>query len=57
MPIKILAGPVVAHSGPRISVPGGDLHVPQVHPGVKHRGHARYLYSIRKEPGKGVPGK
>src|SRR5215471_19846746 len=33
--VQILAGPVVAHRGPRISVAGRDLHIPQVHARVQ----------------------
>jgi hypothetical protein len=33
------AGPVVAHRGARVGVPGGDLDIPEVHAGIKHGGH------------------
>ena len=36
MAVEVLAGSVIAHRGARVSVPGRDLHVPEVHPGVEH---------------------
>jgi len=37
--VEVLAGPVVAHRGPGISVPGSDLDIAQVHPGIQHGRH------------------
>jgi hypothetical protein len=34
--VQILAGPVVAHRGSRVGVPGGDLDIPKVDSGVEH---------------------
>ena len=34
--VEVLAGPVVAHRGPRIGVAGRDLDVPQVHSSIEH---------------------
>jgi hypothetical protein len=34
--VEVLAGPVVAHRGPRVSVPGLDLDIPQVHARIQH---------------------
>lgn len=39
--VKVLAGAVVPHGRAGIGVPCRDLHVAQVHAGVKHRGHER----------------
>ena len=36
MAVEILAGPVIAHRRPRVSVAGRDLHVAQVHARVEH---------------------
>jgi len=36
MAVEILAGSVIAHRGPRVSVAGRDLHVAQVHARVEH---------------------
>jgi len=33
--VQVLAGPVVAHGGARVGVPGGDLDVAQVDAGVE----------------------
>jgi len=33
--IEVLAGPVVAHGRPGVGVPGGDLNITQVHPGIQ----------------------
>jgi hypothetical protein len=44
--VKVLAGPVVAHDGARIGVPGRDLDVSQVHVGVEHGRDGCYLYWI-----------
>jgi hypothetical protein len=38
VPVEVLAGPVVAHGGAWVGVPGGDLHVAQVNAGVEHEG-------------------
>ena len=35
MPVEVLAGPVVAHVGAGIGVPGGDLDITQVNPGIQ----------------------
>jgi hypothetical protein len=35
MPVEIGAGPVIAHRRPGISVPGSDLDIAQVHPGIQ----------------------
>lgn len=35
MAVEVLAGPVIAHSGPRVCVAGRDLHIPQVHAGIE----------------------
>ena len=35
VPVEGLAGPVVAHGGAGIGVPGCDLDITQVHPGVE----------------------
>jgi hypothetical protein len=37
---------VVAHSGARVGVAGGDLDVAEVHAGVEHGGDEGYLYRI-----------
>jgi hypothetical protein len=37
--VEVLAGTVVPHCCAGICVPRGDLHVPQVDPGVEHGGH------------------
>jgi hypothetical protein len=50
MTIEIVPGPVIAHGGARVGVPGGDLHIPQVHPGVQHRGHERVPEHMRVGP-------
>ena len=36
MAVQVLTGSVVAHRGARIGVPGGDLHIAQVHASVEH---------------------
>src|SRR5216683_2861284 len=46
--VEVLAGPVVAHRGARVGVPGGDLDVPQVYSGIetgreRFTNHAEYL--------------
>lgn len=38
MAVEVLARPVVAHRGPRISLPGCDLNVTRVDTGVEHGG-------------------
>ncbi len=35
MAVEVLASPVVAHRGPRIGMPGGDLDISQVHARVE----------------------
>ncbi len=35
MPVQVLAGAVVAHRGPGVGVPRGDLHIPQVDAGIE----------------------
>ena len=37
-------------SGARVGVPGGDLDITQVYPGVQHRGHKRVLQHVRMHP-------
>jgi len=37
MAVEVLAGPVVAHRGAWVGVPGGDLHVAQAHAGDQQR--------------------
>jgi len=34
--VEVLAGPVVAHRGARVGVPGSDLDIPQVHARIQH---------------------
>ncbi len=36
MAVEVLSGPVVSHGGSGVGVAGGDLHVAQVHPGVRN---------------------
>jgi hypothetical protein len=43
--VEVLAGPVVAHRGPGISVPGSDLDIAQVHPGIQ-TGRERFTNSV-----------
>jgi hypothetical protein len=33
--VEVLAGPVIAHRGSWVGVPGCDLHVPQVNAGIQ----------------------
>jgi hypothetical protein len=48
--VQVLACPVVAHGGAWVGVPGGDLDVPQVYPGVQHGGHVRVPQHVRMHP-------
>jgi hypothetical protein len=46
--VEVLAGPVVAHRGAWVGVPGGDLDIAQVDPGIETgreqcSGRAEYL--------------
>ena len=41
--VQVLAGPVVAHSGARVGVTGGDLDIPEVNTSVDHGRDVRYL--------------
>ena len=36
VPVEVLAGPVVAGGRAGIGVPGGDLDIAQVNPGIQH---------------------
>ncbi len=36
VPVEVVAGPVIAGGGAGIGVPGGDLDIAQVDPGVEH---------------------
>ena len=36
VPVEVLAGPVVARGRAGIGVPGGDLDIAQVNPGIQH---------------------
>ena len=47
MPVEVLAGPVIARGGAGIGVPGGDLDIAQVNPGIEtgreqYSNHAEY---------------
>ena len=35
MPVELVAGPVVTHRRAWIGVPGGDLHVAEVHSSIR----------------------
>jgi Proline racemase len=52
----LLRAPVIAHRGAGIGVPGGDLHVAQVHPGIQHRGDKRMPEHMRMRPADGHSG-
>jgi hypothetical protein len=54
--VEVLAGPVVAHRGSRVSVTGGDLHIPETDAGVEHGGHERVSEHVRVHPGHPDPG-
>ena len=41
MPVQAAAGPVVPHSGSRVSMRRGLLHVAQRDPGIKRGGYVR----------------
>ena len=43
-------GPALTHRGPRIGVAGGDLDVPEVYAGIKHRGDKRVAEQMRVRP-------
>jgi len=47
--VEVLAGPVVAHRGTRVGVPGGDLDVPQVDVGVQERMRSKASRSSRSK--------
>ena len=47
MAVEVLAGPVIPHRGARISVPGGNLNVAQVYPGIEHRSDERVSEHVR----------
>jgi hypothetical protein len=36
VPVEVLAGPVVAHGGAGVGVPGGDLDIAQVNSGIEN---------------------
>lgn len=49
MSVEVLAGSVVPHRGARVSMPGGDLHIPQVHACIEHRGDERVPQHVRMD--------
>jgi hypothetical protein len=51
MAVEVLAGPVVAHRGARVSVTGRDLYVPQVHSRVEHGRDSGVPEHMRMCPG------
>jgi hypothetical protein len=51
VPVQVLAGAVVSHGGARVAVPGGDLHITQVHPSIEHGGHERVAEHVWMHPG------
>jgi hypothetical protein len=36
VPVKVVAGAVVAHGWARVGLPGGNPHVARIDPGVEH---------------------
>ena len=50
MTVEVLAGPVMVHCRPRVSVAGGNLHVAQVHPRVEHGRDERVPEHIWMKP-------
>jgi hypothetical protein len=50
VPVEVLAGTVVAHSGAWVGVAGGDLHVAQTDARVEHGGHERVPEHVRGHP-------
>ena len=50
MAVQVLTGSVVTHRGARIGVPGGDLHIAQVHASVEHGRDKRMAEHVRMCP-------
>src|SRR5262249_19117641 len=49
--VEVFAGPVVAHRGAWIGVPGSDLDIPQVHARIKHGRDESMAEHVRVRPG------
>src|SRR5437868_8180751 len=49
--VQVLTGPVVAHGGARVGVPGGDLDVPEVDASIEHGRHESVTEHMRVCPG------
>ena len=47
--IEVVAGPVVAGRGAGIGVAGGDLDVPQRHPGIEGGGDQAVAKGVRRD--------
>jgi hypothetical protein len=47
VPVETAAGAAISHSGARIGVGGGFLHVAQRDPGIQRRGNERVSQSVR----------
>ena len=51
MAVQVVAGPVAAHCGSRVSVTGGDLDISEVNAGVEHGRDESTAEHMRVRPG------